>query len=1160
MGLALTQTQPGFSPQAASASDIADTKAARAQLSGLRSQICSVKNTITGLTQMLEADKPGCTTPHQFSWKEAVMNIVQNNYFRDPKDRLANKRVDLFQAKEYLDALQKQVEPLEEADLIFKTNKKIVKKEARLAEFEAQKKPTRNDHDRIDALRTQLDDLRTNRETLLIKHAARAMHMHAEAAMPFEQILQGCDLSQPAKMLCNAVTWITTQNMVAGGPGPLALPGLEAANATALYADAPLSRVPNGTSVTVDGEPTQLPLQLWAAPQGAAPAPTTSNNPPTAITPPSAGAVADRQQRQRADRLIDEIITSMPNPGYMPQDGNHDPVLALAVQTKGWPAYAKLEVLDAKGQHLATFAKQAASRTNQTITLQRRSNGEYVNAHDPHQSASNQEQLLTLLIQNQPRNSQLGRGGNFWGSDTTEGRIVTLRQQIADLAKAARPELFKAVIHSNCSQTDPGLPAAVKNRFMPLERSPNGSELMRKLHSENPHLTPARLTELLDASPLSATEQYVYLESGHLPTAFTLNKARIEQAVQHEQAVDAIYHTRTYNPQADALLREATTQELLKVNRNLRIFGKGETFDTQTAKAGDVILRDWGNGVYWAYDVPNAQYVEVNADTDSFFRAISSVLQPHEHRAMGMTGEPDVRGFREHMGRVVEQLPSNFHLTSSSPKPATTAPTTAATSTSTPTPTPSTPSETPTPVKDFGAGMTNGAPSTVLHNKDGQNEHLRGIARLTLDDGNLCSATLLDTAPPATETSSPAYMSTAAHCVGTEIGAIDTDKALTGTVDFGYFVDTPSQTYPLKRTIFSSYRNTDLAILEVDASLQALIRDGIRPLAIASHIPANGTDAIVVGAPYGIRPGYLRAAACESHVPEIPVFVGLGNRWNTRRMLTNQCQDINKGSSGGPLITRDGQFVGVMAAQSFESIKQPGGRVTERTLFNMVIPATHIKDCFTNGVFNAGAVNCELFPVFDIKPDGPLMRYAKITLDQDGSPIYPTWRFTFSTDKPYYHYKSVAHVGECEQPQGYKMATASGPSESIHDPIGDQPGIRSLCVIGTTSSDNKFDQGTLRNAFSLSVNLQAAGEPDIPNIEVTQNRMRYTAAVEDNESKWKQTFMKSGNPDTTDCNSPDKYTTTSVRVFSRKALPMKICAKGTDHAGVDSVPREKIIS
>ena len=980
MGLALTQTQPGFSPQAASASDIADTKAARAQLSGLRSQICSVKNTIAGLTQMLEADKPGSTTPHRLSWKEAVMNIVQNNYFRDPKDRLANTRVGLFQAKEYLDALQKQVEPLEEADLIFKTNKKIVKKEARLAEFEAQKKPTHDDRKSIDALRAELHDLRTNRETLLIKYAARAMHMHAEAAMPFEQILQGCDLSQPAKMLCNAVTWITTQNMVAGGPGPLALPGLEAANATALYADAPLSRVPNGTSVTVDGGPMQLPLQLWAAPQGAAPAPTTSNNPPTTITPPSAGAVADRQQRQRADRLIDEIITSMPNPGYMPQDGNHDPVLALAVQTKGWPAYAKLEVLDAKGQHLATFAKQADSRTNQTITLQRRSNGEYVNAHDPHQSASNQEQLLTLLIQNQPRNSQLGRGGNFWGSDKTEGRIVTLRQQIADLAKAARPELFKAVIHSNCSQTDPGLPAAVKNRFMPLERSPNGSELMRKLHSENPHLTPARLTELLDASPLSATEQYVYLESGHLPTAFTLNKARIEQAVQHEQAVDAIYHTRTYNPQADALLREATTQELLKVNRNLRIFGKGETFDTQTAKAGDVILRDWGNGVYWAYDVPNAQYIQVNTNTDSFFRSIASVLQPHEHRALGMTGEPDVRGFRQHMGRAIEQNPSlRPSATSSTQIPFAT---------------------------DLTRGLNKNGRGSVLHNEHGQSEGFTSVAR-TITGQSSCTATLVDTYEGGGK-ESPAIVVTAGHCVGTKPDSIEVDRPLSGRVEFGWFADTPVVSFKMNKVLFSSRRRTDIAVIELKDPIQSLMRAGITPTPLASLIPPNGTDIVTAGFPKTLSPYFMHASACSN--VDMGQYSTSRGQPGYRDSVINHCLDVGPGSSGGPVMIADRQLFAVISGGRYEN---------QQVEYVITAPVTHLKDCIVNGRFSFNGQNCELSPVFNITPDRDGSDYAKIKLDSSGNSILPGWNFEFETDSGFYRHKTVDDLAQCENPADY---------------------------------------------------------------------------------------------------------------------------------------------
>ena len=1115
MGLEVNLTQQGFSPQKASAYDIAETNAAKAQLSGLRSQISSVKNTITGLTQMLEADKPGCTTPHQFSWKEALMNIVQSNYFRDPKDRHADKRFTLFQATEHLDALQKEVEPLEEADLIFKTNKTIVKTEELLAKFEDEKNPTRNDRKRIDALRDQLDDLRTNRDTLLIKHAVRALHMHAQAAMPIEQILQGCDLSTPARTLCNTVDWITTPNMVAAGPSPLVLPGLEAANTTSLYADAPLSRVPNGTSVTVDGEPTQLPLQLWAAPQGAAPAPTTSNNPPTTITPPSAGAVADQQQRQRADRLIDEIITSMPERGYLPQDGNHDPVLALAVQTNDWPAYAKLEVLDAKGQHLATFGKQDG-RTNQTITLQRRSNGEYVNAHDPHQSASNQEQLLTLLIQNQPRKSQLGRGGDFPGSDTTAGRIVNLRQQIADLAKAARPELFKAVVHSNCSQTDPGLPAVVKNRFMPLERSPTGTELMRKLHRENPHLTQARLTELLNTSPLSATEQYVYLESGRLPTAFALNKSRLEQAVQHELAVDAVYHTRTYNPQADALLRDAAAQELLKINRNLRIFERGQTFDSETAKAGDVIVRNYGNGVYRAYDVPNDQYIPVNADTDSLFRAIASVLQPHEHRAMGMTGEPDVRGFRQHMGRAIEQNPSLRPMA---------------------TPGTQTPFAT-----DLTQGLNKNGRGSVLHNKHGQSEGFTSVAHITTDQGS-CTATLVDTYGDEGVKETPAILATAAHCVGTQEDSIDVGRSLSGRVEFGWFADTPVVSFRMNKVLFSSRRHNDIALIELKESVQSLMKAGITPTPLASHIPPNGTDIVTAGFPKILSPYFMHASACSNI--DMGQYSISGGQTGYRDSVINHCLDVGPGSSGGPVMTADGKLFAVISGGHYQN---------QQLEYVITAPVAHLNECIVNGRFSFNGQNCELSPVFNITPDRHLSSYAKIKLDSSGNSILPSWNFAFETDSGFYRHKTVDDQAQCENPADYGQPVTTRFGELIDDPIGNKAGTHTLCIVGMDTPDQPLSKGLLRNAYSKSITLQAPSSPEKPGIHVQQTAEGYTVLGEQDPSKWRYTEMKYGVPGKINCEDESGYMSEAGWMFGHDALPVEVCNVGFDHAGDRSEP------
>lgn len=811
----------------------------------------------------------------------------------------------------------------------------------------------------------------------------------------------------------------------------------------------------------------------------------------------------------------------MPNPGYLPQDGNHDPVLALAVQTKDWPAYAKLEVLDAKGQHLATFAKQAASRTNQTITLQRRSNGEYVNAHDPHQSASNQEQLLTLLIQNQPRNSQLGRGGNFWGSDTTEGRIVTLRQQIADLAKAARPELFKAVIHSSCSQTDPGLPAAVKNRFMPLERSPNGTELMRKLHSENPHLTPARLTELLDASPLSATEQYVYLESGHLPTAFNLNKARIEQAVQHELAMDAIYHTRTYNPQADALLREATTQELLKVNRNLRIFGKGETFDTQTAKAGDVILRDYGNGAYLAFDVPNGGYILLDTNTDSFFRAIASVLQPHEHRALGMNGEPDVRGFREHMGRAIEQNPSLRPLA---------------------TPSTQTPFAT-----DLTRGLNKNGRGSVLHNEHGQSEGFTSVARITTDQGS-CTATLVDTYGDGVK-ETPAILATAAHCVGTQEGSIGVGRSLSGRVEFGWFADTPVVSFRMNKVLFSSRRHNDIALIELKESVQSLMRAGITPTPLASHIPPNGTDIVTAGFPEILSPYFMHASACSNI--DMGQYSTSRGQPGYRDSVINHCLDVGPGSSGGPVMTADGKLFAVISGGHYQN---------QQLEYVITAPVAHLNECIVNGRFSFNGQNCELSPVFNITPDRHLSGYAKIKLDSSGNPIIPGWNFEFETDSGFYRYKTVNELADCGNPADYGPPATTQFGEQINDPIGNEAGTHTLCIVGMDLPNQPLSTGLLRNAYSKTVTLQAPSPPEKPEIHVHQTPEGYTVMGEQDPSKWRYTEMKYGVPGDINCEDESGYMSEAGWIFGHDALPAEVCSVGFDHAGDRSEPTKLTLS
>ena len=956
MGLALTQTQPGFSPQKASTHNIAETGAAKARLSGLRSQISSVKNTITGLTQMLEADKPGCTTPHQFSWKEALMNIVQSNYFRDPKDRHADKRFTLFQATEHLDALQKEVEPLEEADLIFKTNEAIVKTEELLAKFEDEKNPTRNDRKRIDALRDQLDDLRTNRDTLLIKHAVRALHMHAQAAMPIEQILQGCDLSTPARTLCNTVDWITTPNMVTAGPSPLVLPGLQAANSTSLYADAPLSRVPNGTSSDVDSGPRQLQLPLRAVigeQTPPLPADNNGNQAPaelfsTALEGDNAVSRSielEREQRAATDARIDALNFELTKKN--PNCSDHAAILPLVTQLTGWPDTLKINIINNKGRLQASYLTgNDDSRITKTIFLTPTPKGYVL------QGRSKEQPLFRLLAEQVSAASKLAKE-NFQDSNSRQGIAETIREQTASLAKQQRPALFVALgKNAGSVKTDPQLSSPADARFLPYWNNHEASSASRhltKLQEYFPALQPEQLSALLEYVPLSSLELRDLDVHSTLPDSVYKAAAELEQRVRLDRAKDGISNQRPYSSDTDLLAREVVKQQLnTQLDKTLIILEPGQRFEASSGSTSAVVLGHLGGGHYEALDLNNGGTIPTDNTPDSFLLAVSTALQPHERLKLGAKWENDVSGLRSHMATAAEPQDAISLFANTSPRP-----------------------ERSIPKRDFSAGLVNGGSSVLLQNANGQNDHFKGVGRLNVQGGGSCSATLLDTRALGAGYSSPGYLMTAAHCLGTPEGTVETDRRARGLIVFNFFQDTQHSYRAFQTTAipYSSLSRTDIAVVEIEASVQYLIGRGITPFPFASQRPVNGTQTVVVGAPVlasqtavsvesttgSARSNFLRAAACNNFLAT-PNLV-YGKAYDLKNEYRNQCLDVTGGSSGGPVLTRDGRLLAVMSNQEFEVDETQ--QVRTKWLGNIARPVDHLRDCFADGEFNAANPGCK---------------------------------------------------------------------------------------------------------------------------------------------------------------------------------------------------------
>lgn len=469
---------------------------------------------------------------------------------------------------------------------------------------------------------------------------------------------------------------------------------------------------------------------------------------------------------------------------------------------------------------------------------------------------------------------------------------------------------------------------------------------------------------------------------------------------------------------------------------------------------------------------------------------------------------------------------------------------------------------------DYGDGLENLTPSRVLNNQDGRHDHWKGIARIQSSLGQTCTATLIDTRAPNSAATAPAYVLTSGHCLYRKNnGVILDNEPVAGTVTFNYFADTltQQQPYPLKRVIWSSMQGVDLAIVELDTSLNSLIQAGIQPLKVAEETPAAGADILIVGAPLPFEAPYMRLAACTLQTSGAIIE----HPWVWRHNLKNQCKDAEAGSSGSPVLTRDSNQVIAVLNTTTLSGKGPNPNLMQTSdttpgalIGNFGNPVSYLRSCFVDGEFNANPQVCPLFPVFSIELAASARRgpYAKARLDAQGNPVYPRWDVAFSIDKPLYRYKTVSEALECENPDHYSPAITATDAR-IDDLIGPRPGTHLLCILGVDTTDERPTQGVLRNALTLAVVLQAPSPPSPPEVNITKHTRSYTLSWQQGNERISWHTFKAGPPDATDCNDPAGYKRVwrDLTPFARR-LPLKVCTYAYDHAGQQSAVREDLLT
>ena len=369
------------------------------------------------------------------------------------------------------------------------------------------------------------------------------------------------------------------------------------------------------------------------------------------------GPLADGVRRLQADRLIEQIKSDFPQRGEMPVNAD-SAVLCMLTQLKLWPGETVLDVFNQQGHLVESYGKDYRPGTPVNhIEIKRLDHGTYVARHDVTQGCAQVEQLFTLILDQLPEASQLGRESN---PDLSKaGRIASIRWQIADLAREDKPLLIKALtaLYGH-KRNDPIASSDPAKKYLPLVSPPvsdTTTPLLAKLHQLNAWMSVECLEPLLATHPFTPSQVTQVLEQGIQPLAFARAANRLRTRLRVDIALDGIYHRRAWSPDIDVWTREFATGVLLdRLNRRLVVTDVSATapMDGYSPTGPDdptIVLRQSDAGTYEVSDFRRGGTVIFSSTPDSFYLAINWVLRESERLSLDMDGAR-VSGLRQAVG------------------------------------------------------------------------------------------------------------------------------------------------------------------------------------------------------------------------------------------------------------------------------------------------------------------------------------------------------------------------------------------------------------------------------------------------------------------------------------------------------------------------------
>ncbi len=460
-------------------------------------------------------------------------------------------------------------------------------------------------------------------------------------------------------------------------------------------------------------------------------------------------------------------------------------------------------------------------------------------------------------------------------------------------------------------------------------------------------------------------------------------------------------------------------------------------------------------------------------------------------------------------------------------------------------------------------GATENGPSVLLSNADGSNPY-SGVVRYV--GRAQCTGVFVATAAEGED--APAYVLTNGHCPefpGSNEVIVDRPAPATHRVIFNYFADTTSQqvTVPVARIAYATMKGEDLAVLELAATSDEIVRWGFEPWRITFTLPARDEPVVAVGAPLtGVSAtSFLRLAACRLESRAAIVFEFI---WHWFDYGRNRCSDIFGGSSGSPVISRrTGRLLGLMSTTTIGAVpytecflnhpcEPVTGDVASRANTSYMTPLVHVDHCFEGGRFDLIRPGCPLDTDHQVRVTPAFLGAVNPRREAPAFPL-PRRRWDVSVSGVFdrYRYKvAAAATGDCRDSGGYRVPRRVADYPLIDDPLPQAEGYHFLCVIGGTATGSGDPWQSVDHPTIVVVRIDTI-PPRIPaRISISESDIAWMVTFGTLDPEISGYVFKFGRPSETRCDDPAGYRASLIPFITlpKANRPYVFCAIPSDSA------------